>query len=103
MSLTAFKYTEIPIPQEIVNSGDYVSAENILANEKVPGEILAERFYRLGNNFYSAAQNQAAEMAWQMPRNFSGRTRIDRGTVATALLTIRDRLVWFWGCASEVG
>ncbi len=65
MSSTAFKFTEIPIPQEIVNSGDYFSAENILANEKVPERILAERFYRLGNSFYSAAQNQAAEMAWQ--------------------------------------
>ncbi|MDP7045978.1 MAG: hypothetical protein QGF14_02500, partial [SAR324 cluster bacterium] len=65
MSSTAFKFTEIPIPQEIVNSGDYISAENILANEKVPERILAERFYRLGNSFYSAAQNQAAEMAWQ--------------------------------------
>lgn len=65
MSSTAFKFAEIPIPQEIVNSGDYISAENILANEKVPERILAERFYRLGNSFYSAAQNQAAEMAWQ--------------------------------------
>jgi tetratricopeptide (TPR) repeat protein len=65
MSSTFLSIAEIQIPQEIVNSGDYISAENVLAKERVPDRILAERFYRLGNSFYSAEQNQAAEMAWQ--------------------------------------
>jgi len=65
MSSTALKFAEIEIPQEIVNSGDYLSAENILAKEKLSEIVLAEIFYRLGNSFYSSAQNQAAEMAWQ--------------------------------------
>ena len=64
MSLTDTNFTEIPIPQEIINSGNYNSAANILLLESIPDKILAENFYRLGNNFYSAEQNQAAEMAW---------------------------------------
>ena len=63
MSSTALSLAEIRISREIVNSGDYNSAENILAKERVPVKILAEFFYRLGNCFYSAEQNQAAEMA----------------------------------------
>ena len=65
MSSTALSFAEIPIPQEIINSGNYNSAANILAKGRVPDRILAESFYRLGNSFYSAEQNQAAEMAWQ--------------------------------------
>ena len=65
MSSTALSFAEIPIPQEIINSGNYNSAANILTKERVPDSILAESFYRLGNSFYSAEQNQAAEMAWQ--------------------------------------
>jgi tetratricopeptide (TPR) repeat protein len=65
MSSTALSFAEIPIPKEIINSGNYNSAANILAKERVPDRILAERFYRLGNSFYSAEQNKAAEMAWQ--------------------------------------
>jgi hypothetical protein len=65
MSSTALSFAEIQIPQEIINSGNYNSAANILTKEWVPNSILAESFYRLGNSFYSAEQNQAAEMAWQ--------------------------------------
>ena len=65
MSSTALKLAEVAIPQEIINSGNYNSAANILTKGRVPDSILAESFYRLGNSFYSAEQNQAAEMAWQ--------------------------------------
>ena len=65
MSSTALSFAEILIPKEIINLGNYNSAANILVKGRVPDRILAESFYRLGNSFYSAEQNQAAEMAWQ--------------------------------------
>ena len=74
MSLPTLTYPENLVPQEIVISGDYKSAENLLANEKEPVGILAERFYRLGNSFYSAEQKQAAELAWQKSALLSGHT-----------------------------
>jgi hypothetical protein len=80
MSSTALSFAEIPIPKEIINSGNYNSAANFLAKGRVPERMLAESFYRLGNSFYSAEQNQAAEMAWQKsavlaaggPKNMTG-------------------------------
>ena len=65
MSQTALSLNKIAISQEIVNSGDYNSAETILVKEGLPTKILMEHFYRLGNCFYSKKQNQAAEMAWK--------------------------------------
>ena len=65
MSPTALSLNKIAISQEIVNSGDYNSAEIILVKEGLPTKILMEHFYRLGNCFYSKKQNQAAEMAWK--------------------------------------
>ena len=64
MSPTALSLNKIAISQEIVNSGDYNSAETILVNQRLPEKILMEHFYRLGNCFYSKKQNQAAELAW---------------------------------------
>ena len=65
MSSTALSFAEIPIPKEIINSGNYNSAVNILVEARLPDRILAESFYRLGNSFYSAEHYQAAEMAWR--------------------------------------
>ena len=65
MPLTSRSFTDFSVPDEIVTSGDYQSAQNLLGKESAPSEILAERFYRLGNRFYSADQKLAAELAWQ--------------------------------------
>ena len=65
MPLTSLSFTDFSVPDEIVTSGDYQSAQNLLGKESAPSEILAERFYRLGNRFYSADQKLAAELAWQ--------------------------------------
>ena len=47
MPLTSRSFTDFTIPDEIVTSGDYQSAQNLLGKESAPSEILAERFYRL--------------------------------------------------------
>ena len=65
MSLTSRSFKDFSVPDEIVTSGDFQSAQNFLGKKSAPSEILAERFYRLGNRFYSADQKLAAELAWQ--------------------------------------
>ena len=74
MSSTTVSFYETEVPQEIVTSGDYKSAENLLAKVSLADGNLAERFYRLGNRFYSAEQKQAAELAWQKSAVLSGNT-----------------------------
>jgi len=76
MPLTSHSFTDFSVPDEIVTSGDYQSAQNLLGKESAPSEILAERFYRLGNRFYSADQKLAAQLAWQKSAilaNYSGK------------------------------
>lgn len=77
MPLTSHSFTDSPVPDEIVTSGDYQYAQSLLEKESVPSEILAERFYLLGNRFYSAEQKMAADLAWQK----SGMLADDSGKV----------------------
>ena len=72
MSTSFSSIPQSTVPQKLIASGDYKSAENLLANEKEPIGILAELFYRLGNSFYSAEQNHAAELAWEKSALLSG-------------------------------
>ena len=69
MSQTSYSVFESAFPEDIITSGDYESAENLLTKESIPSEILAESFYRLGNRFYSSEQKQAAELAGKNPVN----------------------------------
>ena len=71
MSQTSYSVIESAFPEDIIPSGDYESAENLLTKESIPSEILAESFYRLGNRFYSSGQKQAAELAWQKSRELT--------------------------------
>ena len=71
MSQTSYSVIESAFPEDIITSGDYESAENLLTKESIPSEILAESFYRLGNRFYSSEQKQAAELAWQKSRELT--------------------------------
>ena len=54
MSQTSYSVIESVFPDDIITSGDYESAENLLNKKSIPSEILAESFYRLGNRFYSS-------------------------------------------------
>jgi len=65
MSQTSYSVIESAFPEDIITSGDYESAENLLTKKSIPSEILTESFYRLGNSFYSSEQKQAAELAWK--------------------------------------
>ena len=71
MSQNSYSVIESAFPEDIITSGDYESAENLLTKESIPSEILAESFYRLGNCFYSSEQKQAAELAWQKSRELT--------------------------------
>ena len=71
MSQTSYSVIESAFPEDIIPSGDYESAENLLTKESIPSEILSEIFYRLGNRFYSSGQKQAAELAWQKSRELT--------------------------------
>ena len=69
MSQISYSVIESAFPEDIIPSGDYESAENLLTKESIPSEILSEIFYRLGNRFYSSGQKQAAELSWQNPES----------------------------------
>ena len=71
MSLTSQRVTKHVIPEEIISSGDYESAEKFLASKSISADELSESFYRLGNLFFSSAQKQAAELAWQKSSSLS--------------------------------
>ena len=71
MSQTSYSVIESSFPEDIITSGDYESAENLLTKKSIPSENLAESFYRLGNRFYSSEQKQAAELAWQKSRELT--------------------------------
>ena len=71
MSQTSYSVIESAFPEDIITSGDYESAENLLNKKSIPSEILAESFYRLGNRFYSSEQKQAAELAWKKSRELT--------------------------------
>ena len=74
MSLTSQRVIESVIPEEIISSGDYESAEILLASKSASTDLLSESFYRLGNLFFSSAQKQAAELAWQKSRSLKNST-----------------------------
>jgi len=75
MSQTSYSVIESAFPEDIITSGDYESAENLLTKKSIPSEILAESFYRLGNRFYSSEQKQAAELAWKKSRELTDITQ----------------------------
>ena len=74
MSLNFESLNEVVITEEIIFSGDYESAEKILACKFSSAEVLSESFYKLGNLFFSSEQKQAAELAWQKSRLLSDLT-----------------------------
>ena len=53
------------VSEETVNSGNYNDAQRILQKCSATGDLLAEKFYRLGNRFFNVNQKQAAELAWK--------------------------------------
>ena len=60
------------VSDETVNSGNYNDAQRILLNCSATGDLLAEKFYRLGNRFFNVNQKQAAELAWKKAKDISG-------------------------------
>ena len=59
------------VSEETVNSGNYNDALRILQMCSATGDLLAEKFYRLGNRFFNVNQKQAAELAWKKARDIS--------------------------------
>ena len=65
MSNSIVHFVDSLIPQEIINSGDYKNAENLIINEGLSSEKLPDIFYILGNKFFSSKQKTAAELSWK--------------------------------------
>ena len=59
------------VPEEILISGDFRKAEDLLKKEEFPSEKIAEIFYLLGNKFFSYKQKFAAELSWKRSRDIS--------------------------------
>jgi len=71
MSKITLSLIESIVPKEVVYSGDYKFAEQLLEREVVMSEFLPDIFYLLGNRFYSAKQTSAAELAWEKSSELS--------------------------------
>ena len=65
------RFDKNSVSDETVNSGNYNDAQRILLNCSATGDLLAEKFYRLGNRFFNVNQKQAAELAWKKARDIS--------------------------------
>ena len=65
MSNSIFNFIDSVIPQEIISSGDYENAKNLIIKEELSREKLSDIFYILGNKFFSSKQKTAAESSWK--------------------------------------
>jgi len=92
MSQTSYSVIESAFPEDIITSGDYESAENLLTKKSIPSEILAESFYRLGNRFYSSEQKQAAELAWKKSRELTDITS-EFASITVPVSRIRKNII----------
>ena len=80
MSYSIFNFVDSLIPQEIINSGDYKKAENLILNEGFSSEKLPDIFYILGNKFFSSKQKTAAERSWKKSKEIVLEKREDNYT-----------------------
>ena len=80
------------VSDETVNSGNYNDAQRILLNCSAKGDLLAEKFYRLGNRFFNVNQKQAAELAWKKAKDISGNREFSNLSKPVSLNIKRLRL-----------
>jgi len=71
MSNLTLSFIKSVVPKEVIFSGDYKLAEQLLEKEGVASEFLPDIFYLLGNRFYSAKNLDAAELAWEKSSELS--------------------------------
>ncbi len=80
------------VSEETVNSGNYNDALRILQMCSATGDLLAEKFYRLGNRFFNVNQKQAAELAWKKARDISVNRKFSKLSEPISLNLKRLRL-----------